>query len=640
MDSLELSQVSSIPPSSSYSSQMAFSNSSNKTISKSSQLGSNFSLFSLIKKPKPISSSQQNISISHENKIKQIKTDHKTLSQYIKSFEAIVLKSIVQYTMTSSVNLQTKILELLSQLIILNVDYGSLDSDKLFFEHVLKQLESMEQKRINENSKNYDPTSNSLSKTYMVDLYESIETETTYSDPLNPFDLDAMLNKLYSHTENYSNTSNSYLGTIGTSPLICLLNLRQQEHLQAHLIIPKIFEFLIELTNAKQNSSKITSRNRSSTLFGMSDIMQLCDNLIASENSFHTHVLVALRPIVIDLFLNRSIEDSRELEMHHEVIIKTMLKFIHYPSIWPLLNLVVLKLKKDNINQWKKVSRQICDCLFDSIKVSKLKILEFNGYELRSVHRYSLSFIPCIESLKLLVQLFSQLHSSVYRPIDFIILSMFDKSKELIFQESDSYSLIQNLGLFILHIYLLLTNASEDQILLRIHCLSEQISTLLKNINQTNGDNEVHRSKSLNIINLENTEKNMSSSSKSFKFMLDNSESDEYDFTDSALFLANFLLKVLDVSFSYVKKNIKFNPDWFISGQNLASSTNSGAFLKVHEINELQNLTIVQHLIANQLQILTYLITSENFSKIANALSKLVNLESNFLMLFLKIRLI
>lgn len=634
MDSLELSQVSSIPSSSSH---LPYSNSSNKAISKSSQSATNFSLLSLIKKPKPISSSQQNISISQENKLKQLKTDQRTLSQYIKSFETIVLKSIVQYTMTSSVNLQTKILDLLSQLIILNVDYGSLDSDKVFFEYVLKQLESMEQKRINENSKNYDPTSNSLSKTYMIDLYESIESETTYSDPLNPFDLDVMLNKLYSHTENYFNTSNSYLATVGSSPLICLLNLRQQEHLQAHLIIPKIFEFLIELTNAKQNSSKITSRDRSSTLFGMSDIMQLCDNLIASENSFHTHVLVALRPVVIDLFLNRSMEDSRELEMQHEVIIKTMLRFIHYPSIWPLLNLVVLKLKKDNINQWKKVSRQICDCLFDAIKVSKLKILEFNGFELRSVHRYSLSYIPCIESLKSLVQLFSQLHSSVYRPIDFIILSMFEKSKELILQENDSYSLVQKLCLFILHLYLLLTNASEDQILLRIHCLSDQITTLLKNVKQTDDHSDTHRNESLNVFNLECTEINMSSSSNSFMFTFDNSESDEYDFTDSALFFANFMLKILDVSFSYVSKNIKFNSDWFISAQNLASSTNSGAFLKEHEINELQNLTIVQHLIANQLQILIYVISSENFSKISHALSKLVNFESKFLNFFLSL---
>ncbi|RNA08049.1 huntingtin, partial [Brachionus plicatilis] len=624
LDSLELSHISSIPSS---SSQTSFSNASNKTISKSNQSASNFSLLSLIKKPKnqPNPASQANLSTSQENKIKQLKTDQKTLSQYIKSFEAIVLKSILQYTMTSSVNLQAKIMDLLIQLILLNVDYCSLDGEKIFFDYVLKQLESMEQKRINENSKNYDPTSNSLSKSYMIDLNESFDYETVYLDPLNPFDLDAMLNKLYSHTENNFNSSSSYLATIGTSPLICLLNLRQQEHLQAHLIIPKIFEFLIELANSRQNSSKISNKDRSSGLLGMSEIMRLCDNLIASENSFHTHVLMALRPIVIDLFLNRSMEDSRELEMQHEVIIKTMLRFVHYPSIWPLLNLVVLKLKKDNVDKWKKVSRQICDSIFDSIKSSKLKILDYNGHELRSVHRYSLSYIPCIESTKSLIQLFGHLHSSVYRPIDFIIMSMFEKSKELIFQENISTNLPENLSLFILHLYLLFTNASEDQILFRLQCLTEQISQMFHNDNQANKSS---RKGSLDVLNFENENISMSASSNSFLFTFDYLENGEYDFSDSALFLGKFLLKILDVSFLYVRKNFKFNPNWFISAQNLASSTNSGAFLREHEMDELLNLNMVQHLIANQLQILIYIITCEKFAKISDVLSKLINFKS------------
>ena len=82
-----------------------------------------------------------------QRKIKQQKTDTKTITQYIKSFESIVIKSLRQYTFTTSVNLQARILELLSQLIFLKVDYCLLDSDKVFIEYVLKQFDYLEQKR-------------------------------------------------------------------------------------------------------------------------------------------------------------------------------------------------------------------------------------------------------------------------------------------------------------------------------------------------------------------------------------------------------------------------------------------------------------------------------------------------------------
>ena len=58
-----------------------------------------------------------------QQKLKQQKNDHKTITQYIKSFEAIVIKSLRQYTFTTSVNLQARILELLNQLIFLKVIY-------------------------------------------------------------------------------------------------------------------------------------------------------------------------------------------------------------------------------------------------------------------------------------------------------------------------------------------------------------------------------------------------------------------------------------------------------------------------------------------------------------------------------------
>jgi hypothetical protein len=62
------------------------------------------------------------------------------------------------------------------------------------------------------------------------------------------------------------------------------------------------------------------------------EFMQLCDNLIASENFPQTHAIPAMRPLVIDFFLYRTFntdESVREMEMQHVVIMATMLKFIH-----------------------------------------------------------------------------------------------------------------------------------------------------------------------------------------------------------------------------------------------------------------------------------------------------------------------
>ena len=78
------------------------------------------------------SNQQQQLIELQQQRIKQQKNDLKTISQYIKSFESIVIKSLRQYTLTTSANLQTKILELLVQLIFLKVDYCLLDSDKVF----------------------------------------------------------------------------------------------------------------------------------------------------------------------------------------------------------------------------------------------------------------------------------------------------------------------------------------------------------------------------------------------------------------------------------------------------------------------------------------------------------------------------
>ncbi len=371
------------------------SSSSISTVSKVSSFSTNpFNLFSLIRnKTKSDSMSiQQQQKELEQQKLKQQKTDHKTITQYIKSFESIVIKSLRQYTFTTSVNLQTRILELLTQLIFLKVDYCLLDSDKVFFDYVLKQFDYLEQKRTGENStlnlnrnksessstlnsfdlNTDDNGANLLAKSYAVDLYENFDSETSITDPLNPFDLDTMLNKLCANLNSPLSTSigasgsskpvagsvtsfNSSSSQFG-SPIVSCLNLKQQEHQRNHVLIPKLFDFLILLSHEKNTAAKIQSSSQTQPpqqqqtspgsgtspikafkspngLLTIPEVMQLSEHLIASENSPHTHAIPALRPLVMDLFLNRTYEDTKELDIQQDVLIKSLLRLIQYPQV-------------------------------------------------------------------------------------------------------------------------------------------------------------------------------------------------------------------------------------------------------------------------------------------------------------------
>lgn len=601
-----------------------------KTVAKVTPFSSGFNLFNFMKKKETTPAASAPQTQTHQGqqpqqidqKLKQQKTDLKTIAQYIKSFESIVIKSLRQYTLTTSVNLQTKILELLTHLIFLKVDYCLLDSDKVFIDYVLKQFEYLEQKRVDEPNDEIENGANLLAKSYSVDLYEHFDTESSVADPLNPFDLDTMLNKLYSTLENSS-----------SSPITSILSLRQQEHQRTHVLIPKLFDFLILLSHEKKPSPPSPNRTpmaRNSGLLSIPEIMQLCDNLIASENSPHTHAIPALTPLVMDLFLNRTNEDSRELDMQHDVIMMTMLRLIQYPSVWPLLTIAGLKYKRDSEEKWKKASRQICDSLFDAMRSQnanlKLKFFEYNGNELRAVRRYSPSYITNIESLKHLFQLFNSLAPQVFRPIDFILLSLFETLKPLFKQNKlvSYFDLNNYLCLLMTHIYLLLTNSNEDQILIRLHHLTPQIVQSYK-------DAEIimsTRQKSSRKNSLEETVDDLGPiSDNGSSYFLDSDEID-FDVTDSALFLSKFLLKILEISFQIIKDQIKFNGNSYFSAQNLAS-TSTAAFLRDSELNLLRDSNIVQHLIANKLLFLLYIINSGNYLKLANAITNLVVSSTN-----------
>ena len=72
-------------------------------------------------------------------------SDRATLSEYIRLFEPMVIKSLKHYTVTSDALQQSKVLNLLVQLVRLRVNYCLLDSEMIFIGYVLKQLEHIEE---------------------------------------------------------------------------------------------------------------------------------------------------------------------------------------------------------------------------------------------------------------------------------------------------------------------------------------------------------------------------------------------------------------------------------------------------------------------------------------------------------------
>ncbi|XP_064630020.1 huntingtin-like [Lineus longissimus] len=76
------------------------------------------------------------------------KTDKMSIASYIRLFEPLVIKALKQYTITSSLDLQRQVLNLLAQLVQLRVNYCLLDSDQIFIGFVIKQFEYIEEGQI------------------------------------------------------------------------------------------------------------------------------------------------------------------------------------------------------------------------------------------------------------------------------------------------------------------------------------------------------------------------------------------------------------------------------------------------------------------------------------------------------------
>jgi huntingtin len=70
------------------------------------------------------------------------------VASYIRLFEPLVIKALKQYTVTSCLQLQSQVIQLLIQLVQLRVNYCLLDADQIFIAFVIKQFEFIEEGQI------------------------------------------------------------------------------------------------------------------------------------------------------------------------------------------------------------------------------------------------------------------------------------------------------------------------------------------------------------------------------------------------------------------------------------------------------------------------------------------------------------
>ena len=485
----------------------------------------------------------------------RLKLDAKLITLYIRSFESIVIKSLRQYTTTCYVNLQVRVLELLVQLIYLKVNYSLLDSDKIFIEHVLKQFDFLEQKHcseetiltvLNDNSAEIDP----------------IECDLA----LNSFvDIDLNLNKLYFNCcSQYQQQASSASSSLPSS--VCLTH-KQNQHKIFFTLIPKVFEFLILLSYERIDLKQLIT---------IPNIIQLCDNLLASENSAHTHVIPALRPLVYELFINTKvkIENNKDLELQRDVLVIALQRLIYYPSIWHLLSIIISKYKRENNeDKWKRMSRQVCDILFQSIKFEQLKFNEFNTDNQLSNSKNigSRFYNPYLLSLKNLLILFNSLCPQVYRPIDFILKSFI----ELIHvQHIRVHSRNNWLTSCIAHLYLLINHSNEELILTR---LNDLLSTTLSK--------SYTKPKHCDDLNV------------------------DYELMSSSSFIITSLLKVVHLALNFIKDDIQFNSNDSLRQQSRPNNETS------------RNLNYTLNLLYNYILYLIYILKSGYYKKITETLS-------------------
>lgn len=118
--------------------------------------------------------------------------------------------------------------------------------------------------------------------------------------------------------------------------------IKQLEHIEeghlrdAHVLIPCMFEFLVAVSYERQHSRSIIT---------VPKIIQLCDGLLASGQPLLTNCVLALGPLVEEVYVSgltggggvtvvgQAAADAAELATKREVLACTLLRLAHYHQV-------------------------------------------------------------------------------------------------------------------------------------------------------------------------------------------------------------------------------------------------------------------------------------------------------------------
>ncbi|XP_050315238.1 huntingtin-like [Anthonomus grandis grandis] len=214
-------------------------------------------------------------------------------------------------------------------------------------------------------------------------------------------------------------------------------------------LIPKIFQFLVQLSYSKQHSKMIID---------VPKIIQLCDGLMASGQDPQTHCIPALKPIVEDIFLLRNrtnATDVKELETTREVILSMLLRLLEYKEVIDLVTLVLEDSKycTDDTDKWLRWSGQVANIFLHMLKLNKIRIDDRNSFV--SLRKFIFALNP-----------------NVFKPLDDVVIMIF---REAPTSSEDCTIFCRWLSKLIL-LFLIISPLKEEELLSKINVLKCEFS--------------------------------------------------------------------------------------------------------------------------------------------------------------------
>jgi hypothetical protein len=185
-------------------------------------------------------------------------------------------------------------------------------------------------------------------------------------------------------------------------------------------LLKHIFQFLVLV-------SPVT--DKLPTGISIPEIIGMADSILASDNISTKQAVIALRPIVYELFAKTSRivkhHSEADLQIQREVVISTLLKFVKYPAVLDQF-CSLLKFSRTDLDLWRKVS---------FIVWSKLLQLLSSG----DIH------VSCTKELAVLHQLLANLSPDVLRPLSNLVKSLILAAPSQILLQSASCKYYQAL---------------------------------------------------------------------------------------------------------------------------------------------------------------------------------------------------